>query len=70
MYFFEKQALIIKQIQKKKHKKKKNANPYFTENYNNIGDLINSIKDGGKNILNDMGDSLNNWYQGYKNNRK
>ncbi len=41
-----------------------------TENYNNIGDLIDSIKDGGKNILNDMGDSLNNWYQGYKNNRK
>lgn len=41
-----------------------------TENYNNIGDLMDSIKDGGKNILNDMGDSLNNWYQGYKNNRK
>ena len=41
-----------------------------TENYNNIGDLIDSLRDGGKNILNDMGDSLNNWYQGYKNNRK
>ena len=41
-----------------------------TENYNNIGDLMDSIKNGGKNILNDMGDSLNNWYQGYKNNRK
>lgn len=41
-----------------------------TENYNNIGDLMDSIKDSGKNILNDMGDSLNNWYQGYKNNRK
>ena len=38
-----------------------------TDNYNNIGDLINSLKDGGKNILNDIGDSLNNWYQGYKN---
>lgn len=41
-----------------------------TENYNNIGDLINSGKDGLKNIGNDIGDSLNNWYQGYKNNRK
>lgn len=41
-----------------------------TENYNNIGDLIDSLRDGGKNILNDMGDSLNNWYQGYKSNRK
>ena len=41
-----------------------------TENYNNIGDLINSGKDGLKNIGNDVGDSLNNWYQGYKNNRK
>ena len=37
-----------------------------TETYNNIGNLINSITDGGKNILNDVGDSLNNWYQGYK----
>lgn len=41
-----------------------------TENYNNIGDLINSGIDGLKNIGNDGGDSLNNWYQGYKNNRK
>ena len=41
-----------------------------TENYNNIGDLINSGKDGLKNIGNDIGDSLNNWYQGYKNNHK
>lgn len=41
-----------------------------TENYNNIGDLINSGIDGLKNIGNDVGDSLNNWYQGYKNNRK
>ena len=41
-----------------------------TENYNNIGDLINSGIDGLKNIGNDIGDSLNNWYQGYKNNRK
>lgn len=41
-----------------------------TENYNNIGDLINSGKDGLKNIGNNIGDSLNNWYQGYKNNRK
>ena len=41
-----------------------------TENYNNIGDLINSGIDGLKNIGNDVGDSLNNWYQGYKNNHK
>ena len=41
-----------------------------TENYNNIEDLINSGIDGLKNIGNDVGDSLNNWYQGYKNNRK
>lgn len=41
-----------------------------TEKYNNIGDLINSGKDGLKNIGNDIGDSPNNWYQGYKNNRK
>ena len=41
-----------------------------TENYNNIGDLINSGIDGLKNVGNDVGDSLNNWYQGYKNNRK
>ncbi len=41
-----------------------------TENYNNFGDLINSGIDGLKNIGNDVGDSLNNWYQGYKNNHK
>ena len=41
-----------------------------TENYNNIEDLINSGIDGLKNIGNGVGDSLNNWYQGYKNNRK
>ena len=41
-----------------------------TENYNNIGDLINSGIDGLKNVGNDVGDSLNNFYQGYKNNRK
>ena len=41
-----------------------------TENYNNIEDLINSGIDGLKNIGNDVGDSLNNRYQGYKNNRK
>lgn len=33
-----------------------------TENYDNIGDLIDSIS----NIGNNIGDSLNNWYQGYK----
>ncbi len=38
-----------------------------TENYNNIGDLINSIIDGGKDIGSSLGDSFNNWLDGYKN---
>ena len=33
-----------------------------TESYDNIGDLIDSIS----NIGNNIGDSLNNLYQGYK----
>ena len=41
-----------------------------TENYNNIGDLINSGKDGLKNIGNDVGDTLNHIYQEYKSNHK
>ena len=41
-----------------------------TENYNNIGDLIDSGKDGLKNIGNDVGDTLNHIYQEYKSNHK
>ena len=41
-----------------------------TENYNNIGDLINSGKDGLKNIGNDIGDTADHIYQEYKSNHK
>ena len=41
-----------------------------TENYNNIGDLINSGKDGLKNIGNDIGDTVDHIYQEYKSNHK
>ena len=41
-----------------------------TENYNNIGDLINSGKDGLKNIGNDVGDTVDHIYQEYKSNHK
>ena len=41
-----------------------------TENYNNIGDLINSGKDGLKNIGNDIRDTVDHIYQEYKSNHK
>ena len=41
-----------------------------TENYNNIGDLINNGKDGLKNIGNDIGDTVDHIYQEYKSNHK
>ena len=41
-----------------------------TENYNNIGDLINSGIDGLKNIGNDIGDTVDHIYQEYKSNHK
>ena len=41
-----------------------------TENYNNIGDLINSGKDGLKNIGSDIGDTVDHIYQEYKSNHK
>lgn len=41
-----------------------------TENYNNIGDTIEGLLDDGSEIGNDIADTFNNWYQGYKSNRK
>ena len=37
-----------------------------TENYNNIGELINSIIDGGKNIGNEMADTIQEYIRNHK----
>lgn len=40
--------------------------PIGTENYNNIGELINSIIEGGKNIGNEMADTIQEYIRNHK----